>query len=101
MTTDTIEPRLAMVQLALEKRFLEAARLLVKSLAPSDGLPNDPDATETLSDLVIQATKDGEFGQVVRMIDEPSIRRYLRPDIVVWRSAYARIAEARARTSAT
>lgn len=91
-TTEMIEPRIAIVQLALEGQFHRAAKFLIESRAMHGALPNEPTVTEILTDLAIEATHSGEHAQVVQMIDDPDIRPHLRQDFIVWRSAYAKVA---------
>ncbi len=91
-TSEMIEPRIAVINLALERKYLEAARFLVEARATHGALPDDLPLGEALTDLAVDATTSGEHAQVVGMIDDPDIRPHLRADFLVWRSAFAKVA---------
>jgi hypothetical protein len=86
MNTEMIEPR-------IEGRFHQAAKFLIEARAMHGALPNEPTVAEVLTDLAIAATHSGEHAQVVQMIDDPDIRPHLRADFIIWRSAFAKVAE--------
>lgn len=87
--TQAVEPRIIVLKLRLDEKFLEAARFLIEARRAHGAAPGEPSLGNAISEIAEDAARSQRYDQLLAMIDDPDVKPHLRREFTSKRSAYA------------
>ena len=89
ITTETAEPRVVLLALSLDEKFVDAAKFLIEARAMHGDFLGGQSLEDAVTAIAENAAANLRFDQILTMIDDPHISPHLHERFTKKRAAYA------------